>query len=101
MRYGQGGTHAAVLPFTNFGMVGVFIIPALWSYIILRLENSAIIQFSVINLSLLVTLVMASPHFLWYAEKTGINAIIIFFILSFFYKISLRLSSNIKNQKGL
>jgi hypothetical protein len=101
MRYGQGGTHAAVLPFTNFGMVGVFIIPALWSYIILRLENSAIIQFSVINLSLLVTLVMASPHFLWYGEKTGINAIIIFFILSFFYKISLRLSSNIKNQKGL
>ena len=28
MRYGQGGTHASVLPFMNFRMLGVFLVPA-------------------------------------------------------------------------
>ena len=38
MRYGMGGTHALVLPFRNFSMPGVFIIPAIMSYLICRVE---------------------------------------------------------------
>ena len=69
MRYGLGGTHASVAPFVNFGMLGVFVIPAFCSYIFSRYEKNAIKQISVINLSLLGTVVMASPHWLWYGEK--------------------------------
>lgn len=92
MRYGIGGTHASVVPFMNFRMAGVFLIPALWSYILLRYERIAVRRVSVINLTLLATIVMASPHWLWYGEKYGINAIIIWLILAFFYRVSLALS---------
>lgn len=89
MRYGLGGTHASVVPFMNFGMVGVFIIPALWAFILCSYERSVIARLSVINLSLLVTMVMVSPHWLWYGEKYALNAVIIWIILSYLYRISL------------
>ena len=40
----------------------------------------------------MTTVVMASPHWLWYGEKSGINAIILWLIFSFFYRVSLGLS---------
>ncbi len=92
MRYGKGGTHASVLPFMNFRMVGVFLIPALWSYIFLRYERSALRHISVINLGLLTTITMSSAHFLWYGEKYGINALILWGVFAFFYRVSLSLS---------
>lgn len=92
MRYGLGGTHASVVPFMNFRMAGVFFIPAFWSYFLMRQETAAIRRITVINLCLLGTMVMASPHFLWYGEKNGINAIILWLILAFFYRVSLALT---------
>ena len=89
MRYGLGGTHATVVPFMNFGMVGVFLGPAIWSFIMANYEKLALQQISTIKLSLLVTIAMASPHWLWYGEKNGFNAIILWLILSFFYSVSL------------
>jgi hypothetical protein len=92
MRYGLGGTHAAVAPFVNFGMLGVFVIPAFWSYIFLRYEKNAIKRISVINLSLLGSVVLGSAHWLWYGEKNGINALILWAIFAFLYRVSLGLS---------
>ena len=92
MRYGLGGTHASVVPFMNFRMAGVFFIPALWSYIFLRYERYAIHHVSVVKLSLLATITLSSAHFMWYGEKNVINAIILWFIFSFFYRVSLALS---------
>ncbi len=91
MRYGLGGTHASVVPFMNFQIIGVFLIPALWAYIIARYEKKALSRVSVINLSLLGVLAMASPHWLWYGEKSVINAIIIWMVLVFAYRVSLSL----------
>jgi len=92
MRYGIGGTHATVAPFVNFGMLGVFLIPAIWSYFLKRYELKALYRISVVNLSLLATVVMASPHWFWYGEKNGINALIIWFLFALLYRISLGLS---------
>lgn len=92
MRYGIGGTHAIVVPFINFGIVGVFVVPALWSYIFTTMEDRNMRNLSVVNLVFLCTIVMAAPHWLWYGEKSGINAVIIWMVMAFFYRISLRFS---------
>ena len=92
MRYGQGGTHITVLPFRNFGIIGVFIISAIWFSIILYLEKNCNRRFSVITLSILVTIVTVAPMFLWYGEKTAITGAIIFSFFSFAYKVCLGLS---------
>ena len=89
MRYGLGGTHATVLPFMNFRMLGVFLLSASYVYIISRYEKMALLQPSVINISLLCILCMAFPHWLWYGEKYIINALLIWLIFSFLYRVSL------------
>lgn len=92
MRYGIGGTHATVVPFMNFSMLGVFLIPALWSWYFFRLEKATLRRLEVVKLSFLVTFAMAAPHWLWYGEKSGMNALIMCYVFSFFYRVSLRLS---------
>jgi hypothetical protein len=52
----------------------------------------ALRKVSVIKLSLLVTIAMASPHWLWYGEKNGFNALVLWLILAFFYRVSLGFS---------
>jgi len=89
MRFGIGGTHAVVVPFMNFRMLGVFLIPAIWSFAIAKYEKFALRSVNVISLSLLVTIAMAAPHWLWYGEKAGFNAIVLWIIFSFFYRISI------------
>ena len=89
MRYGIGGTHASVVPFMNFRMAGVFIVPAIWAFALARYEKGALKKLSVINLSLLCTISLAAPHWLWYGEKNGFNAFIIWALLAVLYRVSL------------
>ncbi|MCG3775257.1 MAG: hypothetical protein JW395_2088 [Nitrospira sp.] len=89
MRYGMGGTHATVVPFMNFRMVGVLVIPAVWAYLLTRYEKRALKCLTVRNLALLCAVAMASPHWLWYGEKSGINALIIWALLGVAYRVSL------------
>jgi hypothetical protein len=96
MTYGLGGTHAIVLPFMNFRMIGVFLIPSIWTYFLINFENKLSKNTNVMNLAFLVTIVMASPHWLWYGEKAGLNAFILWLFLRFFYQISLSISSSSK-----
>lgn len=87
MTYGIGGTHAVVVPFMNFSMAGVFVIVALWSFILPRVERYALNSFSQPNLALLGTIVTASAHWLWYGEKAIMNALILWGLLSVLYRI--------------
>lgn len=87
MRYGLGGTHAVVLPFRNFGMIGVFLIPALWTYVVARFEKRASRKVSVLNLALLATIATASSHWLWYGEKNGFNAIVLWLVIGICYRV--------------
>lgn len=101
MRYGLGGTHAAVVPFMNFRMFGVFLVPALWAFVIVNTEKKALKKVDVVNLSLLVVITMASPHWLWYGEKNGINAIILWLIFAFFYRVSITFSRTVAAPRSL
>ncbi|MBF0434243.1 MAG: hypothetical protein HQL77_02590 [Magnetococcales bacterium] len=92
MRYGLGGTHATVVPFMNFRMIGVLLIPAIWSFYLCNFEKSVLTKIDVIRLSFLVSLALAAPQWLWYGEKSGLNAVVIWIILSFFYRVSLGLT---------
>jgi len=92
MRYGIGGTHASVVPFMNFRMTGVFLITALWAFVFCRVEKKAVENPRVSSISLICIVVMASPHWLWYGEKSIMNAIIMWLLLKFFYSISLTIN---------
>jgi hypothetical protein len=101
MRYGIGGVHAVVVPFMNFRMLGVFFVPTFWTFLMVKLERLAMSKTGVVNVSLLAVLVMAVPHWLWYGEKNAINAIIIWLIFRFFYRVSIGLSSTMPTQRLL
>jgi hypothetical protein len=92
MRYGIGGTHASVVPFMNFSMLGVFLIPTLWSWFFANVEKSTLRRVNVLKLSFLVTFAMAAPHWLWYGEKSAINALVMWIVFSFLYRVSLGIS---------
>ena len=89
MRYGSGGTHAVVLPFRNFGMLGVFVIPTLWTFAICRVERRCLRSCSVGSLSLLMSITLVSPHWLWYGEKNMVTCLIAWFVLSRSYRVCL------------
>lgn len=91
MRYGQGGAHATVVPFMNFRMTGVFLAAAIWAFLIAKHERMAMGRAGVVRWTLLVTIAMASPHWLWYGDKNGLNAIILWLILSVCYRVSLNI----------
>ncbi len=87
MRYGLGGTHASVVPFMNFRLFGVYVAALLVGYSYLLIERRMYFRPTISNLALVVTVGLITPHFLWYGEKYGINALIIWIMLSFAYKI--------------
>jgi len=87
MTFGLGGTHAVVVPFMNFRMIGVFFVIALWAYLIGRLEQRSLKKLTIVRLSLLGTIAVAIPHWFWYGEKYIINAAIIWFLLSVLYRL--------------
>jgi polysaccharide export outer membrane protein len=88
MTFGQGGTHAVVVPFMNFGMAGVFMIVALWSFGLAKLERNVKQHITLANVALLGIVAMTAPHWLWYGEKNIITALVIWLLLSVLYKAS-------------
>ena len=85
MRFGQGGTHATVLPFRAFGLPGIFGITAVWYTIVVKVEAWLLGKFKLINVAALAMLVTMSPHWLWYGEKNIINGVIFYFIVCALY----------------
>lgn len=89
MRYGIGGTHASVVPFMNFSMTGVLLVTAFWAFALSGVERRAMRDGRVSALALTCIFCMAAPHWLWYGEKSIMNALIIWVLLRFCYSISL------------
>jgi len=91
MRYGGGGTHATVLPFINFRMIGVFLIQALVAYLLTAYEKVILKKVNMLNLAAIGTIVTVLPLWLWYGEKNIINGFIIWAALGCLYRVSLSL----------
>jgi len=81
MRYGQGGTHAIVVPFMNFRMVGVVVILAIWGLLFSWIERSTAKSgrdtFAVPKIAVFGLAITVIPHWIWYGEKILINGILI------------------------
>ena len=90
MLYGLGGTHASVLPFRNFGIIGVFIINYWIFDILTKMEKKWYKRPSMKTTLLLPVLITVFPHWLWYGEKNILNGLMMFYILYFGYKISIK-----------
>jgi hypothetical protein len=84
MTYGIGGIHAVVMPFYDFRIVGVFVVICAWSFIFARIEQKPL---SFNRISLLGMVFAAAPWWLWYGEKSIINAIIIWWLLMKLHKL--------------
>jgi hypothetical protein len=76
MRFGQGGTHVSVVPFINFGLLGVFIILAFFGWLISNIEKKTLQKRSFSRIFLLISLISISPHWFWYGDKIALNCLI-------------------------
>lgn len=88
MIYGLGGTHASVLPFRNFGLLGVVFITSFFYYLLIKIDKMVLKKPSMPTIILLASIVTIIPHWVWYGEKNLINGLLIYFILLVVYKIS-------------
>jgi hypothetical protein len=87
LTYGIGGWHATVLPFLNFGIVGVAIVTGITFYAIRALEGRVSQRMSYTNSLFLLIFLTAYPHWIWYGEKALLNALIYWLLLVFFLRI--------------
>jgi hypothetical protein len=88
MTYGLGGTHICVLPFRNFGILGIYFITYLWSYLCFKLDFNARDKANYYSNVLLSIIIMIAPHWLWYSDKNLINSLMIYLFVSFILKTS-------------
>lgn len=89
MRFGQGGTHAVVLPFRNFGLIGIFIILYLLGLLLVVMEGKALRSGSVSGLAFLLLAVVVAPRWFWYSDKNAIAGFIAWGISTLLYKLVL------------
>ncbi len=87
MTIGQGGTHAVVVPFIEFRMLGVFFILGIVGALLTIMEKNAVKSMTISKLALLGIVSLTLPHWFWYGEKMIINAIVIFIILNILSRI--------------
>jgi hypothetical protein len=97
MVFGNGGVHATVLPFRNFGLIGVILFSYAYSLFIIYIErlryNSNLFQYSFF----FTAIAMVLPHWLWYGEKIFINTLIVLYFLMSLYKLMLSFSRRRQN----
>ena len=86
MRFGQGGTHAVVVPFMNFRMIGIFVVVALWAFGLSKIEIFCLTRPNVAKLAFIGSLITIAPHWLWYGEKIAMTGLIVWGLIFIFYK---------------
>ena len=80
MIYGLGGTHSTVLPFRNFGLLGVFFISSIVFYFLIKVDRLVSKKPSMSSIILVATLVTIIPHWTWYGEKNLLNGVIMYLL---------------------
>lgn len=96
MIYGLGGTHASVLPFRNFGLLGVFFISSIVFYFLMKVDRLVSKKPSMSSIILVATLVTIIPHWVWYGEKNLLNGVIMYLLFLLLYRISISFNNIFK-----
>ena len=89
MKFGLGGVHGSVIPFRNFGFVGLLLAFVLFSFLIVRVEQACRNKATPANTSVLVAIAATLPHWLWYGDKYMVNAVIIVCIILVLRRLSM------------
>lgn len=89
MRYGIGGTHAAVVPFMNFGIAGVFVIMLLYGFFLSRIE-SKLAENGFYNLLLVGVFALNILFWFWYGEMYMIRGLMAYAFTAFLYFIAVK-----------
>jgi len=86
MIFGNGGVHATVLPFRNFGLIGVTIVSCLSTLLVMYIEKIQTMRISYFQPFLYISTMALIPHWVWYGEKPLINGLIYMLLMSWIYK---------------
>lgn len=86
MRYGQGGTHLMVVPYMNFGILGVLVILGSWGLMIGRVEALAASR-TVRGLLLYATFFVVGPLWIWYGDMLLVRALMCFYVTWWLYRV--------------
>jgi hypothetical protein len=87
MRYGQGGTHAMVVPFMNFKSFGVFFVLLLYGFFLGKTEARIQFPYGVKMKLFYSSLFVIAPFWFWYGEMNFIRGIMVFYIVWFSYRL--------------
>ncbi len=80
MRYGIGGTHALVVPYMNFGSIGVLIVALLHGAFFTWLERSLQKDPNFSRIFLFGSFIVVGPHWYWYGDMSLIRGLMAFAI---------------------
>jgi hypothetical protein len=86
MRYGQGGTHLMVVPYMNFGILGIVLILGLSGFVVGRVELAASNR-SARGLLLYATLFVVGPLWIWYGDMLLVRGLMCFYGTWWLYKL--------------
>lgn len=86
MIFGNGGVHATVLPFRNFGLIGVTLVSYLSTLFVIYIEKIQAIRISYFQPFLYISIMAIIPHWVWYGEKPLINGLIYMLLMAWTYK---------------
>ena len=89
MTYGIGGWHATVVPFMNFGLLGVLVSSILTGVLFIWLDRFATKRNNFSKHVVIIVTITVLPHWFWYGDKIGINAFIMFFLMMSLYRLAL------------
>ena len=97
MLYGQGGTHALVLPFRAYGVIGIAFITAFWFSMLIKLEQFLLRRFNIFSISFFSSYCFSSSSLDVVWRKNIMNGVIYFFISAIFYLLFI--SPSLRNTK--
>jgi hypothetical protein len=86
MRYGQGGTHLMVVPYMNFGALGIVVVLGVWGLLIGRVELFAAGR-STRGLLLYATFFVVCPLWIWYGDMLLVRALMCFYGTWWLYRV--------------
>ncbi len=85
----SGGSHVSLVPLSNFGIYGVFIILFIYSFSVVKLEKKAITLGS-IYFMIWISLVISLPFWFWYGEMAAIRGLMASTILYYIFQYKLK-----------
>ena len=101
MRYGIGGNQVVVVPFMNFGPIGVVSIFLLIGFMLGKIEANSSHKKSVRTMFYVGVMGIIAPHWFWYGDLALIRGIMSGFVVLVFYEFFILFSTPLFSRRRL